>query len=452
MKIFYLFFLFTIQLLFCNPAKSQESDNFKIVETIEIDSVWVANKVSFDIKTLEKKQYVTYYNKDRYMTIASRALNSSVWEKKILDNKLKWDSHNYVELGIDEKGYIHVTGNMHNDSLIYYRSNIPYDIQSIVPIHKMVGTLENSVTYPFFFNDKAGSLFFTYRIGSSGNGKVILNKFLTDQLKWERYIKTPIFDGLEKNKDRSAYFQFSKDKNSVFHYIWMWRWSPLVDSCHQLCYASTSDQIHWKNASGESINLPIKPDIKSLIIDNVPQKGGLHNGKYRLLFTQDQQPIIAYLKYDENGKTQLYLSKFKENKWLIKKMTNWNFRWKFIGGGDQMTEGANFNFAGFSDEGYMAINWKNEINESGQLIFNPENFEIVTQKVTIKNQLPKNLNDRITDEKELSVNLVEDKELKTNGEKYFLKWESKERSHGNNAPKIMPSGPRSKLLLIKLKK
>ncbi|NND33250.1 MAG: hypothetical protein HKN76_11725, partial [Saprospiraceae bacterium] len=72
-----------------------------IVEQLEIDSVWVANKVSFDLHTVGNKQFVAYYDKNRMMTVASRELGSDQWQKKTLPSRLMWDSHNYVALGID---------------------------------------------------------------------------------------------------------------------------------------------------------------------------------------------------------------------------------------------------------------------------------------------------------------------------------------------------------------
>jgi L-rhamnose mutarotase len=439
-----------IHLCLFNETKGQAFTALKIVETTEIDSVWVANNVSFDIKTVGQLQYVAYYNKERLMTVATRNINSKLWVKKVLDNKLKWDSHNYVELGIDDKGYIHISGNMHNDTLIYYRSQKPHDIQSIVPLNYMVGKEENSVTYPAFFNDKNNQLFFTYRIGSSGKGKALVNKFDSNNSTWQRFINEPLFDGLDSNNDRSAYFQFTNDKAGVFHYVWMWRWSPLVESCHQLSYAKSADLLNWQNAAGAEIVLPIKPDNKKLIIDDVPTKGGLHNGRYKIFITQDQKVVIGYIKYDDKGNTQLYFSKFEKNKWIIKKISNWNFRWEFKGGGDQMTIGANFNFEGFSKEGYMAISWKNEKSEKGQFVIDPKTFKIVTKKVTINNMVPKALYDRITTNQALSVITKEEKSAINKNERYILKWEAMPKSHGKNAPSVIPAGPISVLQLVKV--
>ena len=107
----------------------------------------------------------------RMMTVASRNLDSAEWTKKTLPSRLHWDSHNYVVIGIDQEGYIHVSGNMHADPIVYFRSEKPYDVTSLVAISSMVGTEEDRVTYPQFFNTKSGDLLYSYRIGGSGHGK-----------------------------------------------------------------------------------------------------------------------------------------------------------------------------------------------------------------------------------------------------------------------------------------
>ena len=55
-----------------------------ITDRLEVDSVWAANKVSFDLQTVGNRQYVAYYNKKPMMTVAVRELGSTVWTKKEL--------------------------------------------------------------------------------------------------------------------------------------------------------------------------------------------------------------------------------------------------------------------------------------------------------------------------------------------------------------------------------
>ena len=118
------------------------------------------------------------------MRVASRDISSSQWQKKTLSNKLHWDSHNYVVMGFDEEGYIHVSGNMHNNPLVYFKSEKPYDVMSIKELNYMVGYNESGVTYPKFFNDKEGKLLYTYGTGGSGSGNNWVNKYNTKTKTW----------------------------------------------------------------------------------------------------------------------------------------------------------------------------------------------------------------------------------------------------------------------------
>lgn len=257
----------------CNYGnKKTQFHNPKIVEESLIDSIWAANGVRFDLKTVDDRQFVAYFDRNRMMTLASRYLSGAEWTKKTLDNQLIWDSHNSVVLGIDKAGHIHVSGNMHAQPMVYFRSQRPFDVNSMEPFHKMVGQEESRVTYPSFFNDKNEELYYTYRIGGSGNGNIIVNHYVTERREWERYLDTPLFEGISEHENRSAYHKRITDGQGNFHFVWMWRWTPNVETCHNLCYAKTADLKHWENAAGETISLPLKPEDQSLFVDPVPSK------------------------------------------------------------------------------------------------------------------------------------------------------------------------------------
>ena len=447
------FFIFFIFILFNNceakNGKTQSAKSKKITEEIFIDSVWVANKVSFALQTMDNKQYVAYYDKNRMMTVASREIGSTNWQKTTLPNKLHWDSHNYVAMAVDKKGYIHVSGNMHVNPLAYFRSEKPYDISSMLELNKMTGINEDDVTYPKFFYNKKGDLLFSYRSGTCGNGNILVKRFLPEQMEWEVYLKEPLFEGVEADDDRAAYHQFVKDSKGNFHFLWIWRWTPMVETSHQICYATTPDLIHWKNVAGEAVSLPHRPDDEKLIVDPTPTKGGMSNARYRIVLTPDGEPFAGYVKYDEEGLTQFYLAHFKNGKWVSKQISNWDFRWKFVEGGDQMTMGGVFNFIGFSEDGLLGVDWETETGKSGRYVINPETLELVDTQVHFKAKYPKSIKKRITSHPGMSVNIQDDRSnADYNNAKYVLKWESKGKSHGRHAPKIIPDGPVSPLKLI----
>lgn len=422
----------------------------EIVEKLFIDSVWVANRVGFDIKTVGERQFVAYYNAHRMMTVAQRRLGENNWEKIVLPNKLEWDSHNSVSLGVDKGGFIHVSGNMHATPMIYFRSLKPFDVTSLVQVKNMVGEEdENRVTYPSFFSNKENDLFYSYRSGGSGNGNVFVNRFDVSKKKWERCFSEPLFEGVNKlnGETRSAYHSLSIDDEGMFHITWMWRWTPKVETCHQLCYVKSKDLKNWYNITGEKISLPLRPDTKAVVVDDVPSKGGLHNGKYCLILTKDKQPIIGYVKYDENGNTQFYLARTFDEVWQTKKISDWTFRWHFLDGGDKMTIGCNFEFVGFTQKGNLVIDWSNEKQERGTWIVNPQTLELEKGVETYFAKYP------------LSIFQIENKGLNlqlksggmtNNGIRYVLRWEAAKGSHGGSTPQIIPQGPIVPLFLYGL--
>lgn len=425
----------------------------QISEKLLVDSVWAANRVFFDLKTVGDTQFVAYYDKNRMMTVASRKIGDKDWNRKTLPNKLEWDSHNLVTLGIDKEGYIHVSGNMHAVPMIYFRSTKPYDVQSMEQVKYMVGEKdEQRVTYPNFFNNADNELFYVYRSGGSGSGDIFVNKYNVEKKAWERYFSEALFRGInpETKETRSAYHTLTIDNDGVAHITWMWRWTPEVASCHQLSYVMSKDLKHWYNIEGKEVKLPLVPDMAEVIVDNVPSEGGLHNGKYKMILDKDRKPIIAYSKYDEKGFTQLYLTKFIDGKWMSKKISDWTFRWKFVGGGDKMTPGCNFSFVGFSEKGNLVIDWSNETGQKGVYVLSPDTFEFVNEDDTYTTQYPSAVKQKEISELNLQIK-EDDTSRASNGVQYVLKWETEKVSHRGSAPKVIPDGPVVPLYLFGLK-
>lgn len=447
--------VFLLQSCVNNPkeaAEIREKSTPQIVEQIEVDSIWAANGVGFDLKTVGDKQFVAYFDRDRMMTVASRQIGSTTWTKKTLPSQLMWDSHNSVKLGIDEMGYIHVSGNMHVHPLAYFRSTKPLDVNTVEPVNKMVGQDEERVTYPKFFHDKSGSLLYSYRAGSCGNGNILINRFLPEELKWERYLEQPLFEGIEKDDDRAAYHHWVKDDNGDFHFVWIWRWTPMVETSHHICYAKTSDLKNWKNAAGDIVALPFKPDDKNVLVDPTPSKGGMHNSRYRLVLTPKGEPLIGYVKYDDAGLTQLYLAKFKDGSWISKKISNWDFRWKFIDGGAFMTIGGKFSFVGISEDGIIVIDWSTEKGESGSYTIDYGTLEHTSKPADILVKYPITIGKPMTKRPNMNVRLAHDQSgILKDGSRYVLKWEAEHGGFKQHAPKVIPEGPLSKLLLLKIK-
>lgn len=444
-----IFSLCALTVCLCGVAKAQ-GEYPVIVEELLIDSIWAANGVNFDLETVDDQQFVAYFDRNRMMTVASREIGENHWRKKALNNQLMWDSHNSVVLGVDPQGYIHVSGNMHVDPLAYFRSTKPYDVSTMEPMQMMIGNRENRVTYPKFFNDKNGELYYSYRDGSSGSGNIIVNHFLPQKQEWERYTDEYLFEGMEENQTRSAYHLSRKDSKGDFHFIWLWRWTPKVETCHFLSYAKTSDLKHWTNGGGEAVSMPFTPQNEKVLVDPTPSKGGMHNSRHKIIITEDGTPIIGYVKFDEQGLTQLYLAKPNGSDWVIRKISDWDFRWEFLEGGAFMSIGGNFSFAGVSDN-LLAIDFETETGQSGQYIIDIETLEHSTEKVNLRAKYPEGLV-KSSDNSELITHIINDPAgVLPDGTKYILMYETMRGGFGRHKPGVIPAGPLSPLKLIQIR-
>jgi hypothetical protein len=147
-----------------------------------IDEIWSAVSVGFCLLTHEDLQYVAYYNSDRRMVVGMRSLSQSTFTTKVLPSESEkpprqskatstiqgWDSHNYITMAVDAAGHIHLSGNMHVDPLLYFRTTQPGDIRSMQQVKSMVGKDEDRCTYPQFMYGPDERLIFHYRDGGSG--------------------------------------------------------------------------------------------------------------------------------------------------------------------------------------------------------------------------------------------------------------------------------------------
>ncbi|MEZ4905277.1 MAG: BNR repeat-containing protein [Spirosomataceae bacterium] len=321
-----------VLMIACHLASAQ----INIVSVVAVDSVIADFPVNFSAISAKNWQFVAYYNKDRNLTVASRKIPEKRWNYKILPTKVGWDNHNYITMAFDRDYNIHVSGNMHADTMKYFKTTKPLDISTferVLPLVNIADELRS--TYPNFMKDAQNRLIFTYRKGGSGNGNTISNYYDEQKGKFSRLTDAPLFDGLN---EMSAYIKGpTLGPDGLFHLLWVWRDTPDAETNHDLSYARSKDLIHWETAAGERVTLPITPHKKQFTIDPVPPMGGAINGGNALFFDQ-KQPIVCYHKYDENGKHQLYLSKFMDGKWRITKVTNWDFRWSFSGSGSLTSE------------------------------------------------------------------------------------------------------------------
>lgn len=314
-----------------HASSGSNSDLSAGIRELEIAPVWSGHPVGFALLTNGDQQYVAYYASDRKLTVAQRTLGQKDWHYTVLPTTLGWDSHNYVTMAFDRDGYLHLAGNMHAIPLIYFRSSRPGDASSLVRVPSMTGQDEQRVTYPVFLHNPSGDLVFEYRSGVSGAGDTIRNRYDERTRTWTRLTAAPLFYG---GKARNAYpIPLVHGADGWYHQVWIWRESPWCETNHAISYMRSRDLVHWETAGGKPLDLPVSLATPGVVVDDVPLRGGAINGGQSIGFDLDGKLVIAYIKYDENGITQLYFARWMDGAWHSVQASHWTYRWDFHGGG-----------------------------------------------------------------------------------------------------------------------
>ena len=371
-------FTLILLLAWVSPLPLQASDGpGKLVRTEAIDNVWAGNYVRFDMLHRGDQSFLGYYDANRQLTIAQRN-QGAPWVYYKLDSYFGYDSHNYIEMELDDAGMLHVMANMHNHALEYFRTTRSNDIRSLERIPVMANpALERAMTYPKFLRDKDGRLLVKYRDGSSGNGVEIYNRYEIATQTWKPLHEKPLIDGEGLMNAYVAGPQLGPD--GLFHMIWVWRDTPDAATNHDLSYARSPNLLSWESAAGEAIALPITIATGD-IIDPIPARSGLINGGARLGFDSQQRPVVAYHKYDENGWTQIYLARAVDGVWQSRKITKWDgFRWDFGGKGSLATFEVRMNGVQSTGDGTLAIDVKRQ-GRSLLLIVDEESLELLAEE------------------------------------------------------------------------
>lgn len=208
-------------------------------------------------------QYAVWWDARKMPLIGKRAVGSDIWTtydlSSVTGNPLGApvlsDGHNNISVGVDSAGYVHVSGNHHNVPLRYVRTTSPGDITSWTT--GMVGTQENSVTYPLFVNLPDGRLLFIYRNGESGDGDVYINRFDTSTLTWSRVSNPLAGSGL--TPVQSPYLnQPCVGPDGTLGLFVVYRISNQASGNHDLGYIKSADGgVTWTDAAGAPLTIPV---------------------------------------------------------------------------------------------------------------------------------------------------------------------------------------------------
>lgn len=339
-------------------SSTSTGTNPAIAEVLDVGLTYSGQPTDYALVTVDNQQFVAYWNGEtspdqfKYLTVASRVLGTRTWTKTTLNVQIGNDAHHTIAMAADKKGYLHITGGMHNTPLgydaatkipgRYFRTKTPLDIKTFQLYSSMIGAQEDSVTYPQFFVGPIGDLVFAYRNGGSGNGDTYFNYFTVDPdpsfSTWNRLLNTKLIDGTTTIPTNSAYIVGPvKGPDNYWHLVWTWRENSNADSNHDLSYARTKDFKTWESAAGVKLvdgnaTSPTPITLATAdIVDHIPTQGGLINNNTKVGFDSQNRPVVVYHKYDSQGLTQLYNARFEGNAWVVHRTTNWTHRWD-IGG------------------------------------------------------------------------------------------------------------------------
>lgn len=422
-----------------------ESSPGNILSEMRLGLASSASPVGFAFLTERGYQFVAYYDEERRITVAGRKLDGTNWthfhpegiflpNRQRTSNVTAWDAHNSLALALDRDGYLHLSGNLHADPLIYYRSSRPFDVTSLERLDRMTGDQEERTTYPVFFKNTAGEMLFRYRSGGSGNGSDIYNIYDPDTRTWRHLNATPVMDG---EGQRNAYCCAPRlGPDGFFHVVWVWRESPDCSSNHRLSYVRTKDFIHWENSRGGKCPLPIRLKTGE-VIDDAKEKEGLINSSFNFGFDAKQRPVVVYHRYDKSGNSQLYAARPSWfGGWKISQISDWNFRWDFSGPGS-LPATLHLGAPELQADGTFVVNYAMPFGPgSGRLKFDARTLRPLGNLPPATSHLSEVLSQPLSTYPGL---LLRTATSSYQGRTWVLRWESLPANRDNPGPEFPPS-------------
>lgn len=333
-----------------------------VVSTSVLGSAFPGAQVMFDIVTRGNRQYAAYFDKSsprrlcvKYRTLGLGGAPDGAWSPVASVNVAlynpdvwgyddsfedRWDSHNYIKMGIDASGNLHIAADHHATELRYWRTSTPGDLSTLVRKKDIVfpnGTSkgadpEGQVTYPEFINDSAGNLrYFVFRDGVSGNGIVRVYEWNNTAKTWSQ--KSIMFGNSSSyfpDTTGNAYNEIFMSLDGWYHIVYNWRGTADANSNTRLSYVKTQDfskfyaangTVVADDAPGASIG-PYSP--AALVVDPIPAGDtGFVNGEYQFIKVRTYA-FIAYAK-KVNGILQIHVARFDDTNpsagWVIHQMT-----------------------------------------------------------------------------------------------------------------------------------
>jgi hypothetical protein len=290
------------------------------------------------------------------------------------------DSHNALSIAMDTAGYVHVTGNVHNGWLPYWRSASPHSVTvmttrlhlpgvhvlrdgsgSAVPL--LAAGEERVASYPTLFTGRNGELFLQFRHMVSGDGNLFVLAYDPATTTWTSVAGSALSYGFDNGL---PLLRGQAQPNGVtmspyattpvvgpdgnYWMAWSWRDSSTdADTNSRISVAKSPDLRTWYTAKGVRLPSTIDysstetdPKLSSLVVDELAPSGSGHlNDQLALGFDGSGRPVVDYFRYNGTGDakhTGLHVARLSGlNNWVSAEVVAFSGLYDLRGGASPST-------------------------------------------------------------------------------------------------------------------
>lgn len=283
-------------------------------------------------------QVLTFIDKNSHVVIGVKSLPSGDWNLYCYDGTNNFpeisidttDGHRNSQIGLDKNGYIHIAYGHHIDPLVYRMSTSPVSsfAGELTDTLIMKGTHETQVTYPTFFNDPSGELYFLFRDGGAGAGDTYFYKYNLSTSAWNYGAGTGtqglLVSGIPD--DHSVYMDwpsFDEDFGSggYMHLCFTWKDRSYTPTGNKnMCYVRWDGTTFSKTSGAQTIPITVS---NCEVIDSQDSTHEFDFG--RSASDSNGHPHIVYTKLDSYSARQVYHTWHNGTSWIITQITNSEF-------------------------------------------------------------------------------------------------------------------------------
>lgn len=406
-----------------------EETSVAVASRSTVGRTWAGMPVGQALLTTETQQYVAFYDAERRLTLAQRAMGkdgvaSSGWRRRSVGETLGWDSHNYVTLAVDRDGALHAAGNMHGDPLVYFRTDVSGDIATVSRVATMTAAdREQEVTYPVFLRGQDGELYFYFRDGTAGSGATYMNRYEEKSRSWGSITDGLLFDPDDGATGRNAYqTRPVLGPDGYFHTVWVWRDTVDVSTNSMLTYARTQDFLAWETSAGEPVEVPFTYGTGD-VVDPVEERQGIVNGLQAIGFDEEDRLVVTYQKYDDSENLQLWAARPEGGGWEVRQLTQWDNPMEVAGKGTLSLE---FDLGPVQPVGGGALSLEYSCREQGLTLTVDSDLQFLSQQMR-RSEYPAELLRATGDVDGLTPRIITDLGSAHDYEprrRFVLRWES----------------------------